>query len=116
MAAGLQRVYGGDKAERYDVLFQETAGETGSLGADFQDNPTWYLRRVISAHPVGGCPMGDDESMGVVDPHGRVFNYPGLYIADGSVMPGPVGTNPSLTIAALADRTADAILTDHTRR
>ena len=87
-----------------------------SLEAEFRDNPAWYLRRVISAHPLGGCPMGDDESTGVVDPHGRVFNYPGLYIADGSVMPGPVGTNPSLTIAALADRTADAILADRDRR
>ena len=35
---------------------------------------------------------------------------PGLYIADGSVMPGPVGANPSLTIAALADRFSDGIL------
>ncbi|HEV7807094.1 MAG TPA: GMC oxidoreductase, partial [Solirubrobacteraceae bacterium] len=43
---------------------------------------------------------------------GRVYNYPGLHIADGSVMPGPVGANPSLTIAGLADRFADAILED----
>jgi len=35
-----------------------------------------------------------------VDSYGEVFNYPGLYVADGSVMPGPVGPNPSLTIAA----------------
>ena len=43
---------------------------------------------------------------GVVDSYGAVFNYPGLYVADGSVMPGPVGSNPSLTIAALARRFA----------
>jgi cholesterol oxidase len=48
----------------------------------------------------------------VVDPFGRVFGHPGLHIADGSVMPGPVGANPSLTIAALADRFADAILAE----
>jgi cholesterol oxidase len=54
--------------------------------------------------------MGRDDGEGVVDAHGRVFNYPGLHIADGSVMPGPVGPNPSLTIAALADRFADTIL------
>jgi cholesterol oxidase len=41
---------------------------------------------------------------------GEVFGYPGLYVADGSVMPGPVGANPALTIAALADRFADGIL------
>jgi cholesterol oxidase len=84
----------------------------GTLGADFLDNPLWYLKRVISVHPLGGCPMGRDEREGVVDPYGEVFNYPGLYIADGSVMPGPVGPNPSLTIAGLADRFADAILED----
>jgi cholesterol oxidase len=54
--------------------------------------------------------MGRDEREGVVDPYGEVFNYPGLYVADGSVMPGPVGPNPSLTIAALADRFADRLL------
>jgi len=40
----------------------------------------------------------------------NVFGVPGLHIADGSVMPGPVGANPSLTIAAVADRFADGIL------
>jgi cholesterol oxidase len=46
-----------------------------------------------------------------VNEHGAVFGCPpGLYVADGSVMPGPVGPNPSLTIAALADRFADPII------
>ena len=48
--------------------------------------------------------MGRDADHGVVDAFGQVFGFPGLIIADGSVMPGPVGANPSLTIAALADR------------
>jgi cholesterol oxidase len=46
----------------------------------------------------------------VIDSWGNVFGVPGLHVADGSVMPGPVGPNPSLTIAALADRFADAII------
>jgi cholesterol oxidase len=54
--------------------------------------------------------MGRSPEQGVVDAHGQVFGVPGLSIADGSVMPGPVGPNPSLTIAALADRFADRIL------
>ncbi len=57
--------------------------------------------------------MGRTADEGVVDPNGRVFGCPGLYVADGSVMPGPVGPNPSLTIAALADRFADC---DHRGR
>ena len=78
----------------------------GALGAKFERNPTWYLGRLITVHPLGGCPMGRSADEGVVDSYGEVFGYPGFTIADGSVMPGPVGPNPSLTIAALADRFA----------
>jgi cholesterol oxidase len=46
----------------------------------------------------------------VVDRDGQAFHYPGLFVADGAAMPGPVGPNPSLTIAAFADRVADGIL------
>jgi cholesterol oxidase len=74
------------------------------------------LGRTIAAHPLGGCPMGRNESEGVVDAYGEVFNYPGFFIADGSVMPGPVGANPSLTIAALSDRFADRVLENHRKQ
>lgn len=82
----------------------------GPLGARYRDNPLWFLRRVITVHPLGGCPMGADRDRGVVDAHGAVYGYPGLHVADGSVMPGPVGPNPALTIAAFANRMADRIL------
>jgi cholesterol oxidase len=82
----------------------------GVWDAKFSLNPSFYFNRVITVHPLGGCPMGRDASEGVVDAYGQVFNYPGLSIADGSVMPGPVGPNPSLTIAALADRFAERII------
>ena len=78
-----------------------------ALGAKFERNPTWYLGRLLTVHPLGGCPMGRSPEEGVVDSHGEVFGYPGFTIADGSVMPGPVGPNPSLTIAALAERFAE---------
>jgi len=84
------------------------------LGASLRDNPIWFMRRVITVHPLGGCAMATDARHGVVDEWGRVFGYPGLYVADGSVMPGPVGANPSLTIAALADRFADGIIAGRT--
>lgn len=55
--------------------------------------------------------MGRTIDEGVVDSvSGEVFGYPRLHVADGSVMPGPVGANPSFTIAALANRFADGIL------
>jgi cholesterol oxidase len=34
-------------------------------------------------------------------------------VVDGSIMPGPVGPNPSLTIAAISDRAADHIIDQH---
>ena len=85
---------------------------TEALNGTFVDNLPWRLSRSLTVHPVGGCPMGRNVDEGVVDTHGRVFGYPGLYVADGSVLPGPVGPNPSNTIAALAHRFADQLIAD----
>jgi cholesterol oxidase len=82
------------------------------LDGTFKDNPPWYVGRVVTVHPLGGCPMGHDIREGVVDAYGQVFGYPGLVIADGSVMPGPVGPNPSNTISALAHRFAEKLIAD----
>jgi cholesterol oxidase len=68
----------------------------GSLGENLLDYPT-------TAHILGGCPMGKDSSLGVIDETFQVHNYPGLYIIDGSVVPANPGVNPSLTITALAE-------------
>lgn len=82
------------------------------LDGTFKDNPPWHVGRVVTVHPLGGCPMGRNEREGVVDSHGQVFGYPGFVIADGSVLPGPVGPNPSNTIAALAHRFAERLIED----
>ncbi len=82
----------------------------GVLDGEFKDNPPWYVGRVVTVHPLGGCPMGRNEREGVVDPYGQVFGYPGFVIADGSVMPGPTGPNPSNTISALAHRFAERLI------
>jgi cholesterol oxidase len=68
--------------------------------------PGGRFARLMTVHPLGGCPMGTGPHDGVVDAHGRVFGADGLYVADGAIMPGPVGANPSLTIAAMAERIA----------
>jgi cholesterol oxidase len=57
----------------------------------------------MTAHILGGCPMGRDPDEGVIDVKGEVFNYPGLYVVDGSIVPANPGVNPSLTITALAE-------------
>ena len=65
------------------------------------------------SHPLGGCRIAKDASGGVVDEFGRVFGYPGLYVADASMVPTSLGVNPSLTISALALRVADRMIRDH---
>jgi cholesterol oxidase len=101
-----------DKSSAYYQRLDETGRRiAAALNADYMDNPTMqYFRQVLSAHPLGGCPMGLNEKEGVVNSYGEVFGEPNLYVADGSIVPGPVGPNPALTIAALADRAATHII------
>ena len=81
------------------------------LGGSFELNPLWSMFKIlITVHPLGGCKMGEGIQDGVVNHKGEVFNYPDLYVADGSIFPKALGANPSLTIAALAERNADIIL------
>ena len=58
----------------------------------------------FTAHLLGGCHMGASHETGVIDTQHQVFGYPGLYVVDGSVISANEGINPSLTIAALAER------------
>jgi cholesterol oxidase len=71
---------------------------------------TWTAGHdLITPHPLGGCNMGRTATDGVVDFRGEVFNYPGLYVADGAIVPRAIGLNPSKTIAALAEHIAAGI-------
>ncbi|MFI2566235.1 GMC oxidoreductase [Paenarthrobacter sp. NPDC018779] len=80
------------------------------LDGNFVDNPLWWAKRVITVHPIGGAPSGRHPGEAVCDSYGEVFGYPGLFVVDGAAMPGPVGANPSLTIAAFAERACARIL------
>ncbi|MFF1827961.1 GMC oxidoreductase [Paenarthrobacter sp. NPDC058040] len=80
------------------------------LDGNFVDNPLWWAKRVITVHPIGGAPAGRHPGEAVCDSYGEVFGYPGLFVVDGAAMPGPVGANPSLTIAAFAERACARIL------
>lgn len=99
----------------YDRVRKSVKSIAKAINAKYMDNPSYLLNfhQILTAHPLGGCPMGEREAEGVVNACGEVFGYPGLYVADGSVMPGPVGPNPSLTIAALAERFAEHIIARH---
>ena len=58
----------------------------------------------ITAHILGGAAIGATPEGGVIDPYHRVFGYPDLHVLDGSAVPANLGSNPSLTITALAER------------
>jgi choline dehydrogenase-like flavoprotein len=95
-------------------------------GARALPNPMWQLMPeklqdllggdtgpLLTVHPLGGCPMGDDATCGVVDDCGRVFDagadekdarHEGLVVLDGSIIPASLGINPALTIATVALR------------
>ena len=89
----------------------ETSGGSGAV-VPFRNSP---IRHQITAHPLGGCNMGTRPSDGVVDHSGKVFGYDNLYVADGAVVPRPLGVNPSRTIAALAERIAKMIISEEGR-
>ena len=66
-------------------------------------------QKLFSAHQMGSCRMGDDPQSSVAGPWGELHDTPGVWIGDGSAMPTASGTNPMISIMALAHRTAEAI-------
>ena len=85
--------------------------------------PTWRglgNRKLTITQPLGGCPIAPTSADGVVSEFGEVFDgskpsgstdtLPGLYVVDGSAIPGAVVANPTLTIAAQALKTVGKAL------
>jgi cholesterol oxidase len=58
----------------------------------------------MTAHLLGGCPIGDSPATGVIDPYHRMYGYDGLHVVDGSAVAANLGVNPALTITAQAER------------
>jgi cholesterol oxidase len=58
----------------------------------------------MTAHFLGGAPIGETSELGVIDPYHRVHGHPGLHVVDGAAISANLGVNPSLTITAQAER------------
>ncbi len=94
---------------------EELRRHARALDANFISNPVWNIfgtRHLITAHPLGGVPIGEDHYEGAADVYGRVFTadgsvHKGLFVSDGSLVPSALGVNPFLTISALAEFTAE---------
>ncbi|MBU8895156.1 GMC family oxidoreductase N-terminal domain-containing protein [Corallococcus sp. M34] len=79
-------------------------------GATYVPLVTWQLfRRPITVHSLGGAHLAESPEQGVVSTEGEVFHHPGLYVADGSVIPTAIGFHPVMTISAAAERIAESV-------
>ncbi|TXS05782.1 GMC family oxidoreductase [Streptomyces sp. col6] len=79
------------------LLADEINGFPGSNIGELMGTP-------LTAHFLGGCPIGAGAEEGVIDPYHRLFGHPGISVVDGSAVSANLGVNPSLTITAQAER------------
>lgn len=81
--------------------------EGGGLGRHLLWKET---ANALSAHPLSSCRLGDDPATSALRDDHQVRGHPGLYVTDGSAVPTSLCVNPSLTIAALAERAAHLLV------
>ncbi|MFC8963919.1 GMC oxidoreductase [Streptomyces sp. NPDC057094] len=79
------------------TLAEEINGFAGSNVGELMGTP-------LTAHFLGGCPIGAGAEDGVIDPYHRLYGHPGISVVDGSAVSANLGVNPSLTITAQAER------------
>lgn len=65
---------------------------------------------LMTVHMMGTCAMGGDPARHVCDNNGKVWGTEGLYVADASLFPTPIGVNPMETIMALATRNSQRMI------
>lgn len=80
-----------------EIAAEEIGGHPGGSHGEVFDVP-------LTAHFIGGCPIGESPETGVIDAYQRAYGYEGLHVVDGSALSANLGVNPSLTITAQAER------------
>ncbi|MFG2119082.1 GMC family oxidoreductase N-terminal domain-containing protein [Streptomyces sp. NPDC048710] len=84
-------------SEAASALAAEINGFAGSNVGELMGTP-------LTAHFLGGCPIGASAETGVIDPYHRLYGHPGISVVDGAAVSANLGVNPSLTITAQAER------------
>jgi cholesterol oxidase len=107
-----------DYARENEVLIANMTRAMGEVSQAYEGTfaplATWELfRRIITVHSLGGCHLSDSRHSGVVSPYGEVHRYPGLFVADGSVIPTSIGFHPAMTISAVSERIAEAVVASY---
>lgn len=89
-----------------------THGSKGWGGHTYKNNTILFsdngIDEKICYHPLGGCVWGK-----ATDRYGQLRNNPGIFVTDGTLIPGSLGVNPYVTITALAELCAADILKDN---
>lgn len=101
-AAGATRV----QSLHLDPVVLDSEADLGKLDAAAYGP---LKHRIVTAHQMGGCPMGKDADTSVVDPHLRFHGMDNLYVVDGSVLPTALGVNPQETIFGIARWAGDEL-------
>ncbi|OLB81242.1 MAG: glucose-methanol-choline oxidoreductase [Actinobacteria bacterium 13_2_20CM_2_71_6] len=89
------------------------------LERDGLSRVTPWTNDVVGAytvHPLASCRIGDDPQTSALDDRHELRGHPGIFVTDGSAVPGALTVNPALTIAALAERAVPAIVAEAQRR
>ncbi|MFI9175685.1 GMC family oxidoreductase N-terminal domain-containing protein [Streptomyces lincolnensis] len=84
-------------SEGASAIAAEINGFAGSNVGELMGMP-------LTAHFLGGCPIGSSRETGVIDPYHRLYGHPGISVVDGAAVSANLGVNPSLTITAQAER------------
>jgi len=84
-------------SEAASAIATEINGFAGSNVGELMGTP-------LTAHFLGGCPIGATADEGVIDPYHRLYGHPGISVVDGAAVSANLGVNPSLTITAQAER------------
>ncbi|MFH8239186.1 FAD-dependent oxidoreductase [Streptomyces sp. NPDC018321] len=63
-----------------------------------------------TVHPLASCRIGDDPHTSALDDRNELRGHPGIFVTDGSAVPGALTVNPAMTIAALAERAVPGIV------
>lgn len=109
------REYYKKTVELLHSIFRRNGAKVVNLDFIDGEGNEYHDIHISTAHMTGSCRMADSLEQGVVDSKGEMFNFPGLYITDGSVIPSSLAVNPYLTILANSERMTEIITNNYSR-
>ncbi|WP_341281842.1 GMC oxidoreductase [Paenibacillus sp. FSL H8-0537] len=99
--------------QMYDYIFEVSTAMQLRLDALNGKPAICMMPPGADNHEFGTCRMGDDPNTSATNRYGQIHGVEGLFIADNSVLPSTGASNPTLSTVALAIRTVDHIIKQH---